>query len=105
MEWLQEHMRKRLAEFHGESNVLSLQAQTLQDEQLGLRAVGLAERAIQHIRDTEQQAADRHARAEALARDAIENVKKAEDRVRDAEYSRRAMEARFEQADARLRDM
>jgi chromosome segregation ATPase len=104
VEWLQDHMRKHSVDAQRESNVLSLRPSS-QDEQFGLRAVELAERAIQHIRDTEQQAADRHARAEALARNAIEELQKAEHRVRAAEHARRAIEARFDQAHATLRDM
>jgi len=105
MEWLQEHMRKRLAEAEAESTVVSLGRQASQDDHLGLRAVELAERAMNHIRNAEQQAADRYARAEALARHAIDELRKAEERVRAAEYARRAIEAQFEQAAARLGEM
>ena len=104
MNWLQEHMRKHLVEAHGHSNVLSLRPQP-SDEQLGLRAVELAERAIEHVRDTERKAADRHACAEALARNAIQKLNKAEDRVRVAESAHRSIEAQLEQAYATMRNI
>jgi chromosome segregation ATPase len=105
MEWLQEHMRKHLAEAQGESNVLSLRPQPLPVEEVGVRAVDLVERAIQYIRDTEQAAAERHARAETLARSALEELKSAEERVRAAESARRAAEARTDGAIAKVREM
>lgn len=105
MEWLQEHMRKHLVETPRESNVLSLRAQPSPVEDIGVRAVELVERAIQHIQHTEEEAAARHARAEMLARNAIEELQKAEDRVRAAESARWAAEARVDGAGARLRDM
>ena len=106
MDWLQDHMRKHLAQPDGDGNILRLRAQAqTPPEQLSLRAVKAAERVIQHIRDTEQDAADRHARSEAIARDAIEELSRAEERMRAAEQARRASEARCAQADAKLRSM
>jgi chromosome segregation ATPase len=105
MEWLQEHIRKHLAESHAESNVLNLRPQPSQAEDLGDRAVGLVERAIQHIRDVEQEAVARHARAETLARDAIQELNKAQERVRAAEAARWAAESCVDGATAKLREM
>jgi len=104
VQWLEDHMRKHLVDADRENNVLVLRPQSPQDEHVSLRIVELAERAIQHVRDTERQAADRHARAEALARNAIEELQKAERRVRAAECARLAIEARFEQVHATLRE-
>ncbi len=105
MEWLQEHMRRHLAEAKGESNVLSLRPQTSSVEEVGVRAVELVERAIQHIQTVEEEAAGRHARAETLARNALEELKSAEERVRAAESARWTAESRVDGATARLREM
>jgi chromosome segregation ATPase len=105
MEWLQEHMRRHLAEAKGESNVFSLRPQTSSAEEVGVRAVELVERAIQHIQTVEEEAAARHARAETLARNAFEELKSAVERVRAAESAHRAAEARVDGATARLREM
>src|SRR3954464_14470752 len=104
MEWLQRHMRNHAPEAQSESNVLSLRVQPVPIEDVGVRALDLVERAIQHIRDTEQKAAERHAHADTLARGAIEQLKSAEERVRAAETARRAAEALSDEASAKLRD-
>ncbi len=105
MEWLQEHMRKHLVEAKADSNVLSLRPQPSPAEEVGVRAVEMVERAIQHIQTVEEEAAARHARAETLARNALDELKSAEERVRAAESARRAAEARVDGATARLREM
>lgn len=108
MEWLQERMRRHLAEapWTGlpNSNVLALRPQPSAEE-VGGRAVDLAERAVRHIRNVEQEAAERHARAEMLARNAIEKLNKAEERVNTAESARREASARVDEMSARLRDV
>jgi chromosome segregation ATPase len=103
MEWLQQHMRKPIAEVQGETNVLSLRPQPVDD--VGLRALELVERALQYIRDTEQEAVERHARAEMLARNAIAELKSAGERVRAAELARRTAETQKDGATAKLREM
>jgi len=105
MDWLDEHMRKHLAETPGESNVLTLRPQPSLIEEVGARTVELVERAIQHIQNVEEEAAATHARAETLARNALERLKLGEERVRAAESARQAAEARIEGATAKLRDM
>ena len=105
MDWLDEHMRKHLAETPGESNVLTLRPQPSLIEEVGARTVELVERAIQHIQNVEEEAAATHARAETLARNALERLKLGEERVRAAESARQAAEARIEEATAKLRDM
>jgi chromosome segregation ATPase len=105
MEWLQQHMRKHLAEVQGEANVLSLRPHPIPVEDVGVRALELVERAIQYIQDTEQEAVERHARADTLARNAIEELSSAEERVRAAESARRAAEAQIDGTTAKLREM
>jgi chromosome segregation ATPase len=105
MEWLQQHMRNHLAEIQGETNVLSLRPHPIPVEDVCVRALKLIERAIQYIQDTEQEAVERHARADTLARNAMEELNSAEERVGAAESARRAAEARIDGATAKLREM
>ncbi len=104
MEWLQHHMRKHLVEGHSEANVLSLRHQPSLTPGTGARALELVERAIEYIRRTEQDSAERHARAESLARNAIEQLNTAAERLRFSEAARRAAEGQFEGAAAKLRE-
>jgi hypothetical protein len=71
MDWLDEYMRKHLAEAPAESNVLTMRPQPSLIEEVGARTVELVERAIQHIQNVQEEAAATHARAETLARSAI----------------------------------
>ena len=107
MEWLQEHMRKILdeAEEHTpKSNVLSLLPQISPAEDVGVRALELVERAIKYISDTQDEVAARHARAETLARNAIERLKSAEERVYAAESAHQAAVVRIADVCAQLRE-
>ena len=105
MEWLQHHMRQHFAEAQSETKVLSLRPNLTPTEEVGAKAVELVERAIEHIRHTEQDAAERHARADMLARKSIEQLNSAEERARGAEMARRAAEAQVERASVKLRQM
>ncbi len=105
MDWLQHHMRTRLAEAQSDSNVLSLRPALTPTDEVGAKAIGLVERAIAHIRQTEEEAADRHARADMLARNAIEQVKMAEERARASDLARRAAEAQAERASVKIRQI
>jgi hypothetical protein len=105
MEWLQDRMRKLLAEGQSESNVFDLRPQLAQPEDPTLRAVALVERAVRHIQDTEREAAARHAHAETLARKAIEEVNKAQELARAAESARRKAEAQVQEVTARVQAM
>jgi hypothetical protein len=105
MEWLQHHMRERLAEAQSESNVLSLRPSLTPTEEVGAKALKLVERAIEHIRHTEQESAERHARADVLARKSVEQLNSAEERARGSEMARRAAEAQVERASVKLRHM
>src|SRR5215813_6832060 len=106
MEWLRQRTRTHVDDPHGEtqtSNILTLHPAV--DEDVGARALCLLEKAVQYIRETEGEAAARHDRAEALARNAIDQLKSAQERVRAAESANRAAEARTEQVSTRLRDV
>ncbi len=105
MEWLQHHMRKHLAEAEGASNIISLDPQLRATEDLGAKAVELVQRAIEHIRHTEQDAAERHARADMLARNAIEQLNTVQERARCSELARRAAEAQVERTSVKLQQM
>jgi chromosome segregation ATPase len=105
MEWLQHHMRARLAEAHSESNVLNLRPALSPTEEVGAKVIGLVEWAIAHIRQADQEAADRHARADILARNAIEQVNTAEERVRACDIARRAAEAQVERTSVKIRQI
>ncbi len=105
MEWLQEHMRQHLAEAHGESNVFSLRPNDTQAEAVGAKALDLVERAIEHIQHTEQDAAERRAHADMLARKAIEQLNAAEEKARGSEMARRSAETQAERASVKLLQM
>ncbi len=105
MEWLQNHMRQHVAGAQSGTNVLSLRLGLSPTEQAGAKALELVERAIEHIRQTEQDAAERQARADMLARKSIEQLNTAEERARGSELARRAAEAQLERASVKLRQM
>jgi chromosome segregation ATPase len=65
-----------------------------QDEP-GAAALGLVFQAAQMIEDFEKAASEKQARVEILARQAVEKLKSADERVRSAESARCAVEAEF----------
>ncbi|HEY1542380.1 MAG TPA: hypothetical protein VGG01_08220 [Xanthobacteraceae bacterium] len=105
MDWMQQHMRRHLAEGQGEPNVLSLRSEPAQSGEVGAKTLELVERAVEHIRQTEQAAAERHARAEMLARRTIEQVNAAEERARSSEMALRAAETQAERNSLKLQQM
>lgn len=99
MDWLREHMRElvtssnaRSSETESEDNILSFRRQSSPPKNPGAAALDLVYQAAELIGDVDSYAAETHARAEALAKQAIEKLKIAEERVRSAESARRAAE-------------
>src|SRR3974390_802399 len=99
-DWLREHMRDHIAD-HGTlesaENVLSLERPPNSAENPGAAALNLVYQAAERIRDLDNCAAERHARAETLAEQAIEKLKIAEARVLSAESGRLAAEAKLKE--------
>ena len=108
MYWLREHMRDRTASCNaGDSaeNILSFRCPPSVANDVGGTALDLLQQVAEFIREVEDHANERHARAETLARSAIEELKTAQDRVRSAESERRAAEARIEEVGDRVRQV
>ena len=105
MQWMQQHMRKHLAEGEGEPNVLSLRPEPSPPGEAGADTLELLEQAIEHFRHTEQAAAERHVRAEMLARRTMEQVSAAEERARSSEMALRAAETQVERGALKLQQM
>jgi chromosome segregation ATPase len=105
MEWLQHHMRKHLAEAEGATNIISLAPRLTATEELGAKALKLVQRAIEHIRHAEQDAVEKDARADMLARNAIEQLNTMQERARCSELACRAAEAQVERTSVKLQHM
>jgi exonuclease VII large subunit len=103
--WLREHMRDHIAN-HGAldsaENVLSFQSSPNSKMNPGAAALDVVYQAAELIRDVDNYAAERHARAETLARQAIEKLKIAHDCVQSAESRRLAAEAEIKEFSDRV---
>ena len=103
--WLREHMRDHIAN-HGAldsaENVLSFQSSPNSKMNPGAAALDVVYQAAELIRDVDNYATERNARAETLARQAIEKLKIAHDCVLSAESRRLAAEAGIKEFSDRL---
>ena len=91
--WLREHMRDHIANhsaLDSAENVLSFQSSPNSKMNPGAAALDVVYQAAELIRDVDNYAAERHARAETLARQAIEKLKIAHDCVQSAESRKRS---------------
>ncbi len=101
MKWLRAHMREHIADdraVYPEKNVLSFRRPLFSAENStktipGTRALDLVCQAAEIIRNSDDYAAERQARAETLAKQAIEELKIAHARVYSAETKQQAAEA------------
>jgi chromosome segregation ATPase len=92
--WLRDDMRDHLANGNPSDaieNVLSFQRRITSGKNPGEAALELVWQAAELIGDVDSFAAERLARAEKLAQQAIEKLKIADDRVRSAESERRTV--------------
>jgi chromosome segregation ATPase len=95
-DWLRKHMRQHIANSsvnESTDNVLDFRPASNSPKNQGAVALDLVYQAAELIGDIDHRATERHARAEALAEQAIEKLKIADDRVRSAESARHAAEA------------
>ena len=101
MHWLRTHMRNHIGNDRPvgpEKNILSFRrplhsAENSKNTISGATALDLVCQAAEIIRNVDDHAAERQARAEALAKQAIEELKIAHARVRSAESKQQATEA------------
>ena len=103
--WLREHMRDHIANhsaLDSAENVLSFQSSPNSKMNPGAAALDIVYQAAELIRDVDNYAAERHARAETLARQAIEKLKIAHDCVQSAESRRLAAEAEIQEFSDRV---
>ena len=103
--WLREHMRDHIANhsaLDSAENVLSFQSSPNSKMNPGAAALDVVYQAAELIRDVDNYATERHARAETLARQAIEKLKIAHDCVQSAESRRLAAEAEIKEFSDRL---
>ena len=97
-DWLQEHMRDHIANQsapNSAENVLSFRHPPNSANNPGMAALDVVYQAAELIRDVDNYAAERQARAETLAKQAIEKLKTAHDCVRTAESRTLAAEAKI----------
>src|ERR1035437_5569742 len=103
--WLPEHMRDHIANssmVDSADNILNFQRPPYSAKNPGAAALDLVYQAAELIGDVDNYAAERQARAENLAKQAIEKLKIADDRVRSAESGRRAAEAEIKEFSDRV---
>ena len=103
--WLREHMREHVANTsvtNSTDNILNSQRPSFTAKNPGQAVLGLVYKAVELIGDVDNYAAERHARAEALALQAIEKLKISDDRIRAAESARHAAEAEIETINDRV---
>src|ERR1035437_6645569 len=103
--WLREHMRDHIANssmVDSADNILNFQRPPYSAKNPGAAALDLVYQAAELIGDANNYAAERQARAENLAKQAIEKLKIADDRVRSAESARRAAEAEIKEFSDRV---
>ena len=107
-DWLREYMRDRIANYSAvgsAENILSLRRPQNSETSPGAAVLNLIYQAADLIRDVDDCAAERQARAETLAKQAIEKVEIAEARVRSAESGRLAAEAETKEFSDRLQEV
>ena len=103
--WLRGHMRDHVANssmVDSADNILNFQRPPYSAKNPGAAALDLVYQAAELIGDVDNYAAERQARAENLAKQAIEKLKIADDRVRSAESGRRAAEAEIKEFSDRV---
>ena len=103
--WLREHMRDHIANYSAvdsAENILDFRRPPNSAKNPGAAALDLVYQAAELIGDVDNYAAEREARAETLAKQAIEKLKIADDRVRSAESARLAAEAEIKEFSDRL---
>jgi chromosome segregation ATPase len=113
MKWLRAPMRKHIADgcaIYPTKNVLSFRDQAYSEENStkttpGTRALDLVCQAAEIIRNNDDYASEKQARAETLAKQAIEELKIAHARVRSAESERRAAEAEIKELSVRVQEV
>ena len=106
--WLREHMRTHIANYSAvgsADNIVNLRRPPNSETGPGATVLNLIYQAADLVRDIDDHAAERHARAETLAKQAIENVEIAEARVRSAESGRLEAEAETKEFSDRLREV
>jgi chromosome segregation ATPase len=106
--WLREHMRDHIGNhsaLDSAENVLSLRRPPNSETSPGAAVLNLIYQAADLIRDVDDYAAERQARAETLAKQAIEKVEIAEARVQSAESGRLAAEAETKEFSDRLQEV
>jgi hypothetical protein len=104
--WLREQMRDLIANHDAPQlgeNVLSFRRPP-NSAKPGEDALGLVYQAAERIREADDYAAEREARVETLAKQAIEKLKIAHDRIRAAESGRRAAETEIKKLGDRVRE-
>src|SRR5665811_2189388 len=107
-DWLGEHMRNHIADYSAvgsAGNILSLRRPQNSETSPGAAVLNLIYQAADLIRDVDDYAAERQARAETLAKQSIEKVEIAEDRVQSAESGRLAAEAETKEFSDRLQEV
>ena len=105
---LREHMRAHIANYSAvgsAENILSLRRPPNSETSPGAAVLNLIYQAADLIRDVDDCAAERQARAETLAKQAIEELKIAHARVRSAESERRAAEAEIKELSVRVQEV
>jgi hypothetical protein len=98
--WLREHMRDHIANYStldSAENILSFGHPPNPARNPGAAALDLVYQAAELIRDLDNSAAEIQARAETLAKQAIEKLKIADARVLSAESGRLAAEAKIKE--------
>jgi hypothetical protein len=105
IEWLREHMREHMANANvsdSTDNILIFERSPYSAKNPGATALDLVYQAAELIGDVDNYAPERQARAEALAGQAIEKLKIADDRVRSAESAQRTAEAESKELSDRM---
>ena len=105
MDWLREHMRNHIANHSAldpAETVLSFKRPPNTEMNPAAAALDVVYQAAELIRDVDNYAAERHALAETLAKQAIEKLKIAHDCVQSAESRRLAAEAKIKEFNDRV---
>jgi len=106
-DWLRGYMRDHVANssmVDSADNILNFQRPPYSAKNPGAAALDLVYQAAELIGDVDNYAAEKQARAANLAKQAIEKLKIADDRVRSAESVRLTAEAEIKELSDRLRE-
>jgi len=106
-DWLREYMRDRIANYSAVDSVegiLDSRRPPYSAKNPGAAALDLVYQAAEIIGDVDNYAAEKQARAETLAKQAIEKLKIADDRVRSAESVRLTAETEIKELSDRLQE-